>query len=158
MSNYSLKEVYTSVDHYKLFSLRCPADELDQCIASIKSENIRVVNIGKELAAYIDTIEDYKYLSMDIYDFTKKLLEINKSKIAGQGNDVLAIYNVGILLEPRLELNAVQLLKEFSKSAALIIIWENESERPGLFNWPTQKQNYYLDFSDKILKELHNAI
>lgn len=158
MSTYSIKDISTTADRFKLFTLMCNPSELPDKIAFVKSQNIDVINIGKELATYINSLEDYRYLNIDIYDFTKKLLENNKAKIDGAGNDVISIYNLGILFEPALELNAVQLLKEFSKSAALIIIWGNQSELPDRLNWPTQKQNFFLDFSDTKLKNLQYAI
>ena len=158
MSNYKISEVLSSADRHKLYSLMCNSDELSDSIAFIVSHNINVINIGKDLANYIDSLEDYKYLNIDAYDFIKRLLENNKAKIQGSGNDVIAIYNLGILLEPALEINAVQLLKEFSKSAALVIIWENQSELPDRLNWPTQKQNFFFDFSDITLKKLQYAI
>ena len=68
------------------------------------------------MANYIDELNDFRYLNIDVCDFFRKLLDKHKSKINGMGNDVIAIYNLGIFLEPRIELNAVQLLKEFSKS------------------------------------------
>jgi hypothetical protein len=117
-----------------------------------------VVNMGKELAAYIDGLADYSYLSIDVYDFAKKLLDKNKSKIEGVGNGVLAIYNLGILMEPTLELNSAQLLKEFSKSASLIIIWENQSKIQDSLNWPTQNGNVFLDFTDTHIKKLQYAV
>jgi hypothetical protein len=61
-------------------------------------------------------------------------------------------------MEPALELNAVQLFKEFSKSTSLIIIWDNQSENPDRLDWQTQKQNFFLDFSDIQLKKLQYAI
>jgi hypothetical protein len=114
--------------------------------------------MGKELAEFIDGLDDYTYLNIDVYDFCKNLLEKNKVKINGYGNDVVAIYNVGILMEPILELNPVTLFKAFSKSTALIIIWENQYDIPDRLNWATQKNNYYLDFSDSPLKKLQDAI
>ena len=61
-------------------------------------------------------------------------------------------------MEPILELNLVTLFKEFSKSTALIIIWENQYDIPDRLNWTTQKNNYALDFSDSPLKKLQDAI
>jgi hypothetical protein len=52
----------------------------------------------------------------------------------------------------------VQLFKEFSKSTSLIIIWDNQSENPDRLDWQTQKQNFFLDFSDIQLKKLQYAI
>jgi len=159
MSTYSIKDISTTADRFKLYTLMCNANELADKIAFVKSQNINVINIGKELANYIDGLEDFRYLNIDVYDYTKKLLDKNKTKInGGAGNDVVAICNLGILMEPALELNAVQLFKEFSKSAALIIIWDNQSEIPDRLDWLTQKQNFFLDFSDIQLKKLQYAI
>jgi hypothetical protein len=124
----------------------------------VKAQNIHVINLGKELAEYIDRLDDYSYLNIDVYDYCKKLLNDFKAKINGVGNDVVAIYNIGLLMEPILELNPVTLFKEFSKSTALIIIWENQYDIPDRLNWTTQKNNYALDFSDSPLKKLQDAI
>jgi len=117
-----------------------------------------VVNIGLELANFINTLEDYRYLNIDVYDYTQRLLDEQKTRINNQGNDVIAVYNLGILMEPALELNAVQLLKEFSKSAALIIIWENLFDIPDRLHWPTQQNNIFIDFIDAPIKKLQYAL
>jgi hypothetical protein len=136
----------------------CNPSELKDKIELVKAQNIHVINLGKELAEYIDRLDDYSYLNIDVYDYCKKLLNDFKAKINGVGNDVVAIYNIGLLMEPILELNPVTLFKEFSKSTALIIIWENQYDIPDRLNWTTQKNNYALDFSDSPLKKLQDAI
>jgi hypothetical protein len=138
--------------------LLCNPSELKDKIELVKAQNIPVINLGKELAEYIDRLDDYSYLNIDVYDYCKKLLNDFKAKINGVGNDVVAIYNIGLLMEPILELNPVTLFKEFSKSTALIIIWENQYDIPDRLNWTTQKNNYALDFSDSPLKKLQDAI
>ncbi|MBP6046014.1 MAG: hypothetical protein KA530_02920 [Ferruginibacter sp.] len=158
MATYSIKDISSTTDRFKLYTLMCNTNELADKIAFVKSQNISVINIGKELASYIDGLEDFRYLNIDVYDFTKKLLDKHKSKISGAGNDVVAIYNLGILMEAALELNAVQLFKEFSKSTSLIIIWDNQSEHSDILDWPTQKNNFFLDFSESPLKKLQYAI
>lgn len=158
MITYNLEDIINSTDRYKLYNLISTNDKLLQKIHSLQSNNIKTINIGKELASFIDGLEDYSYLNIDVFDFTKKTLDKNKSKINNNGNDVVAIYNFGILLEPALELNAVQLLKDFSKTSALIIIWENQMPIPNYLNWPTQQNNFFLDFTETPLKTLQYAI
>jgi len=136
----------------------CNPIDLNDKIGLMQSERISVINIGKQLASYIEKLDDYRYLDIDVYDYIKKLLERHMTKINGYGNDVVAIYNLGILLEPCLKLNASQLLKEFSKSVALIIIWENQFEMPDRLHWLTQQNNIFLDFSETQIKKLHDAI
>ena len=158
MSNYSFNHILTTTDRYKIYTLLCNPSELKDKIELVKAQNIPVINLGKELAEYIDRLDDYSYLNIDVYDYCKKLLNDFKAKINGVGNDVVAIYNIGLLMEPILELNLVTLFKEFSKSTALIIIWENQYDIPDRLNWTTQKNNYALDFSDSPLKKLQDAI
>lgn len=158
MSTYSIKEIFNSTDRHKLYTLFCSPQELAQSILFIRNQNITAINIGKELALYLDEIDDYRYLNIDVYDFAKKLLDKNKAKVGGSANEVIAIYNLGILLEPALMLNPTQLLKEFSKSTSLIIIWENASDQPGFLNWATQQNIYFFNFSEIQFKSLQHAI
>ncbi len=158
MNSYSIKDIIETNDRFKIFKLVYNSGELNECFDFIKLYGIKSLNIGNELSNYINKVDDYRFLNIDVYDFTKKLLEKNKCKINGVGNDVLALYNLGILLEPRLELNAIQLLKEFSKSASLIILWENQGDIADRLTWPTQKSDVFLDFTETQLKNLQYEI
>ncbi len=158
MGTHSIKEIATSNDRFKLYSLICYPKDLSGCIDFLKTEEISVLNIGKELAVYIDSLEDYSYLNIDVYDYVKKLLDKHKTKMNGNGNDVLAIYNLGILFEPFLELNPTQILREFSKSTAVIIVWEGQTENQDIFHWENKKDKYFLDFSETQIKRLDYAI
>ncbi len=158
MSTYSLQEISPSIDRHKIFVLACKPEEQSSCVSFLLSNHIPTVNIGKELATYIDGLKDYRYLPIDSYDFTKKLLDSNKAKITPTGNEIIAIYNLGILLEPTLEIKPEVLIKEFSKSAAILIIHENEIEQTNILNWNLQKNDYSLNFSDTPLKKIQYEI
>jgi hypothetical protein len=145
-----------SSDRYKIFYLSFENQNLNDLVSNLESENIKSINIGKELASFIDNIEDFRYLNIDVYDYLKKLLDKHLSKT--NKNDVIAIYNLGILLEPALELNALKLFKEFSKSTALIILWENQTNITNRLEWATQKTTFFLDFSETQLKTIEYAI
>lgn len=158
MNLLEIKNISQTTDRYKIYTILCSQDNIDECINHLNSQNIKTVNIGKETAAYIENLDDYAYLNIDVFDFVKKLLDKSKEKINNTGNEVVAIYNLGILLEPALELNATQLLKDFSKSAALIIIWENQSDITDRLHWSTQESTVFLDFTETPLKKLQYAI
>jgi L-rhamnose isomerase len=158
MSAFDIDNIINSNDRYKLFHLSCTNDNLIESIGFLQTNGIQTINIGKELSSFIVKLEDFSYLNIDVFDFLRKTLDKYRAKIKNTGNDIVAIYNLGILLEPSLELNAVQLLKDFSKTAALIIIWENNPVTPNWLNWPTQQNNIFLDFTETPLKTLHYAI
>jgi len=153
-----LEIVVNTCERYKIFCLIFGDQNVIDLVVYLETECVKSINIGKELATYIDGLDDFSYLNIDVYDYTKKLLDKHKTKINNMGNDVIAIYNLGILMEPALELNAVQLFKEFSKSTSLIILWDNQSDIPDRLEWLTQKHNFFLDFSESQLKKLQYAI
>lgn len=158
MSLYSIHYIINSSDRHKLYTLMCGPEGLSESISWVNSNKIQTIDVGKELALYINHLEDYRYLNIDVFDYTLKLFNKQKAKINNTGNDVIAVYNLGILLEPTLELNAAQLLKEFSKTAIVIIIWENQTDLPDRLHWPTQQNNIFLDFTETPLKRLQHAI
>lgn len=158
MSTYSIENAVNCDDRYKLFLLLSSIEGITDSISWLNSKEIKSLNLGKAVANYIDSIDDYRYLTIEVLEHIEKLLDTHKSKFIYTGNDVVAIYNFGILLEPALELNAVQLLKDFSKTSALIIIWENQMPIPNYLNWPTQQNNFFLDFTETPLKTLQYAI
>lgn len=158
MSTYQLNDTYFTAERYKIYTLFCKADEINEKISQLQSQGINVLNVGKELAGFIDKQHDNKYLNIEVFDQLKYFMEKKSVRIDGSINNVIAIYNLGILLEPALELNAVQFLKEFSKSCAVIIIWENQAEVPHKLYWQTQSDNILFDFSDTSYKVLQYAV
>ena len=158
MRTYSLQDLAQSVDSHKLYILLCEAAELKDCAARLQAQGVPSLNLGSELARFIDQLEDFSYLSIDVFDFAKKLLDLHKAKPKQGGPEVLAVYNLGILLEPALKLNAVKFFTAFSRTAALIIIWENEARLPDRLHWSTQQNNIFLDFTETPLKKLQYAI
>jgi hypothetical protein len=154
----NLEQLSECKDRHKLFLLPTVPSELLELVSSLKKLGIPPINIGLQLSACINGLADHSFIHIDVFEHFQRLLESHKSKVNNRGNDIVAIYNIGILLEPALGLNAAQLLKEFSKTAALIIIWENQSDTPDRLHWSTQQNNVFLDFTETPLKKLTYAI
>lgn len=159
MSNsYSIRNALESADRYNLFVLWAKPGELSKAIEYLQGENVPVVNVGKELATFVENLEDDDFLHIEVYEYTLKLLEKSRLEREGLGNPVVAIYNIGILIEPRLELNAAKLLKDFSKANVMIILWEYPPLQLDRLHWPTQQNTIFIDFSDIHIKNLDYAI
>ncbi len=154
----SLGDIFANSGRYKISSIICNEENLESAIFYVKEQNINVVNIGAEVANFINNLEDYRYLSIDVFDFIIKLLDKSKTNLNVSDNEIIAIYNLGILFEPDLKLNTTQLLKDYSKTTAIIIIWENETDHSNILNWQTNKLNYFIDLTDTQLKKLQYAI
>lgn len=154
MNTYSFKDISNSVDRHKIYLISTTVAALTEQLSILENQCIAVINIGRELACFLDDLDDYRYLSMEVQDFIIRLLDKSKIKIDASGNPMVAIYNLGILFEPDLELDVDFLFRQFSKSTALIILWENQIEQNNVLNWPTQKNKYFLDFSNIQLKRL----
>ncbi len=154
----SFNDIIRTTDRHKLYIIFCLRNDMQNLITFLQTLNINTINMGKELSKYIEGLENYNYLNIEVLDYVKMLMDKHKSKVNNIGNDVIAICNLGILIEPILELNAVQLLKEYSKITSVIIIWENESDRSQILNWNSQTSKYDLIFSDTQIKELQYEI
>jgi len=158
MESYTLQHILESTERYKLYVLFCHQTEILGHIAWLESNKIQSVNIGKEISAFISDLNDQRYLDLEVLEYTKKILESNKKRISNLANEVVAVYNLGILFEPLLEINVSQLFKEFSKTTAIIILWENQSNKPNHLHWKTQTNEIFLDFTETPLKKLQYAI
>ncbi len=155
---YSIKNALQSTDRYKLFVLWVKPGELSEAIADLQNEDIQVVNLGKELAAFVENLEDDPFLHFEVHDYTSRWLEKPSPSRDGSAKRAVAIYNIGILMEPRLEMNAAAFLKDLSKTNVVIILWEYPPMEPERLHWPVQQDTIFLDFSDALLKNLEYAV
>lgn len=149
----SLHSLSNSNDRYKLFLMVCEPSEANECIESLLQLNISAVDVGQELVSYTASLTSWKYLSIDASEFLKRLLHSRKSRLYASGNDIVAIYNLGILLEPEYGLDAVRWIQEFSKNVSTLIIWENQVVANKVLHWPTQNHTVTLNFSNTPFKK-----
>jgi hypothetical protein len=138
--------------------MACNVEGMDATITYLENKNVPVLNVGRELTVFIDVIKESKYLNIEVYDFVKRLFETRATIVKDTRIPVLAIYNLGILLEPKLELNATKLIAEVAKSNSLIVIWENGIGYTDLLHFNTQQNKYFFDFSEVKLKRLQHEI
>lgn len=151
---FPIDEISHSVERHKIYVVMCRHEELSKCIDFVQNKNIKVIDVGKELGLLIEGLKDNSDISIDVSERFLGLLEDFKLKINDSDNYVIAVHNLGILLEPVFKLKPVQLLKDFSKTAVLIIIWENQFDSNNILHWPTKKNTFRLDFGETLLKRL----
>jgi hypothetical protein len=158
MEKVSLSEVLTAVDRHKLFLLRVTNNDLGRSLSSFQERGIPVVNVGLILAKYLKELPDMEYLHLETYEYLRKVLDSEKRRVSSRGNEVLLIYNLGILLESPLQINAIQLFKDFSKTSALLIAWEYRVSTDGILTWPSQPDQFHFNFSELQLKYIEDAL
>lgn len=137
---------------HNLVLLRCDSNSLKNTIDQLKNFGITAVNVGKELSKKLVAIESTKFLTIEAQEYLHKLIENQAAQVVPSKPKVVAIYNIGILLEPALSLNAANLLKEISKNVIIIILW-NQLSSEGLLHWGTQQEQYHLNLSDIYIAE-----
>jgi hypothetical protein len=87
MSPIQIKDMIQYTDRHSLYTLMCSQDDIEDCISWLHSNHIYAINIGKEMATFIDGLDDFSYPNIDVCDYTKKLLNKHKAKINNTGND-----------------------------------------------------------------------
>jgi hypothetical protein len=133
--------------------VRCnAANSLQDTINQFKAIGVNSVNIGRELSEKIETIESSKFLGIESQEYLQELIEKHAVQIVPGKPKVVAIYNLGILLEPSLSLNTASLLKEFSKNLTIIVLWDHVYSE-GLLHWGVQQEQYQLNLSDIYIAE-----
>ena len=84
----------------KLAVKPCKRDDLYQCITALQNNKIQAINVGYEVAKYIDSLDDFRYLTIDVEDYLFKLLTNYKFTLPNSTTGISAIYNFGILKAP----------------------------------------------------------
>jgi len=131
---------------HNLILVKCADNSLSDTIDELKSAGVNVINIGRELSEKLKTIESSKFLTIESQEYLHELVEKQARRVV-PGKPVVAIYNLGILLEPSLSLNASNLLKEISKNVTIIILWDHINSE-GILHWGIQQERYHLNLSD----------
>lgn len=139
-------------DRHNLILVRCNANSLNVAIDQLKGAGVNAINVGRELSEKLKTIESAKFLTIESQEYLHELIEKEARQVIPGKPKVVAIYNLGILLEPALSLNAAKLLKEISKNIAIVILWNHVSSE-GLLHWGIQQEQYQLNLSDIYIAE-----
>lgn len=140
------------------FNLYCiKSDQADQfrIREMLNKSGIQDVNIGLEMAQYLNPIKNTKFINIESQEFLQKLIE-SKSVLPDNFKiKTIAIYNLGILFEPILGLHPISILKELSKTTAIILLWESQTDNNSKLFWDAAKPQIGLDFYDINLKEIN---
>jgi len=137
---------------HNLVLVRYDKNSLNETIEKLKDVGVKVINIGRELSEKLNTIESAKFLTIESQEYLHELIEKQALQVVPGKPKVVAIYNLGILLEPALSLNAANLLKEISKNVAIVILWDHFNSE-GLLHWGIQQEQYQLNLSDIYIAE-----
>lgn len=137
---------------HNLILVRCDTASLHDAFGKLKGAGINVINIGRALSEKLKTLEAAKFLTLEVQEYLHELIEKQARQVVPDKPKVVALYNLGILLEPALNLKASTMLKEISKNVIIVILWDQLSSE-GLLHWGTQQEQYHLNLTDIYLAE-----
>jgi len=137
---------------HNLVLLRCDYNTLQETIAQLANAGVNTINIGQELSKKLIAVESGHHLSIEAQEYLHELIENQSRQIADGKPKIVALYNMGILLEQALSLNTESLLKEFSKNVTIVVVWEHGYSN-GLLHWGVQQEEYHLNLSDIYVAE-----
>lgn len=144
-----------SIQRNNLYLLCCPKKQLGAMIMEIKQANIPILDMGKELSLKLQTCIHAKYLALEMQEYIPKMIETEAKAIFQEKPPIIALHNLGILLEPALALEANALLKNIAKSIAIILIWENEKDNKGNLYWQGYSNSPHFHFSSIDIKPIY---
>lgn len=127
---------------YKIYILQSLHDNLNSSKNFLTSFDIKIINVGKELSEKLSSVGANRHLDILASEFIPKLIEQNARQIPAFSHKIVALENMGILLEPALDLNAEKLLAEISKNVHLLFLWSEQSSGAGVLSWTNQKETF----------------
>ena len=150
--NIDFLNISWGIGRQNIVLVRCNANSLKDTMNRLKTVGVNSINIGRALSEKMKTIESSKFLGIESQEYLHELIEKHAVQIVTGKPKVVAIYNIGILLEPSLSLNAANLLKEFSKNVTIVVLWDHLYS-DGLLHWGIQQEQYQLNLSDIYIAE-----
>jgi hypothetical protein len=141
-----------SAGRYNIILLKCGFNTSKDIIDQLKKTGVNSINIGRALSEKLKIIELSKFLAIESQEYLREIIEKQAVQLIPGKPDVVAIYNIGILLEQALSLNAANLLKELSKNVTIVLLWDHVYSE-GLLHWGVQQEQYRLNLSDIYIAE-----
>lgn len=107
---------------------------------------IEAIDVGKKLSHEIKSVTRDTRIGLKALIMIDKLFTSSLSSNSKYGN-YLAIHNLGILFEPKLKTDFVQLLDKYSSSYTLFVKWEGEIE-DGILYFLTKEKGQKIDINN----------
>lgn len=113
--------------------------------ALCRNRSFSLVNVGLLVAQELTKNPPGKHVSLDIDDFLKSSFGEYLKAQSGPKKTIL-LENLGVLLEPDLDLNPVKLFLELSLDAVVVLIWDNAIIDGTRFVWDEADPGYGFVF------------
>ena len=134
----------TSIERVHDFLSSIPRHRLIICRVN-PSPNHQPINLGYELAKRLTITDKRDNISYDAAQIVDDIFNKATTKDDVYG-DFVIIENIGILFEPKLNLNPTTVLSKHSKHKTVFLIWKECCDRDSLFY--KHDSNYRLDLSN----------
>lgn len=151
----ALTNQVANTDRYNLFCIKSDIDNQLLVREILNRAGIQDVNIGFEMAENLISAKEAKFINIEAQEFLQMLIETKSNLPDNFKLKTVAIYNLGILFEPLLGLHPISILKELSKTTAIILLWEGQTDNNGKLFWDAKKPQIGLDFFEINLKEIN---
>lgn len=111
------------------------------------------LNIGRLVADELTRNPPGKHVSLDIDDFLRATLRqcLASQDATSRG---LILENLGILLEPDLDLNPVKLFLELSLDAIVVLVWDHAIIDGTCFVWDEAEPGYGFVFPSHTITNM----
>jgi len=138
----------------KLFWIDCRSQPISAVLSDLEYLKFPSLNVGKEIATFLQDRIKGKYLHLDTQEFVKKVfVQVAKNR-DNFYPPAVAIYNLGILFEPVLKMDPSIIIKDLSKEIGILILWDSFVETNGTFHWGDRSKEYCLNFSETNIHKI----
>jgi hypothetical protein len=120
------------------------------------SRHYPLLDIGKLVAEEFTRNPPGRHVSLDIDDFLKTYLRKLLAEQEGPSKGLI-LDNLGVLLEPDLDLNPVKLFLELSLDAVVVLVWDHAIIDGTRFVWDEAEPGYGFLFPSHTITNMELA-
>lgn len=141
------------LQHRQLFWVHATPENEAIILAQAKAAGIYCFNVGAALATFLQGYTGSKYITMDTQEELARLLQAAKQEAHIKKLHTLGLYNLGLLLEPALALDAGHIIKAQAKDFPFILIWDGLSDNLHSLHW-SPEDAVKLHFPNQTLQQV----
>lgn len=136
---------------YKLYWIDFSNSQKEKVQDTLNGWKHNVLNVGLELAAFLKDKTPDDAVN-NITDYVTFLFDNHRNIDSKNDVSFIIITNIGFLFEPFLMVDAVRLLRTYSKHTGVVLLWEGVVYDNSIFFWQNN-QEFQINFADtKITK------
>lgn len=134
--------------------IHATAEDEETLLARADTLGIYCVDVSRSLAEALTSITRGKFFHFEVKEELDHLLSSSRSLALANGANTLGLFNLGILFEPQLQLDAAQIIKDQTRHGAIVLFWPGLSVGSDTLQLSPEDRRTHVQFHGVTLQQV----